>query len=555
MPLKQKLLNYLQNHNRGRLLALLTLVFLIYLPFLANPFIFDDLNFLSDNLLNHFAHSSFHFDLRWFPYASLGWTWILFLDTPHFFRLGNALLHATNAVLLFFLLRQIISIVHADNSKSLNINGVAWTTAVFFACNPVAVYAVGYLIQRSILMATLFTLAMQLAYLRGLLSGQKRWLLLSVVFFFFAVFSKEQSVMAPAIILTTTIMLRSNTRIDLRTLWVTWVAYLIIATLILLRVKGVLGIVYEHDAVTLLNQQEPMTQHILAGNPLTLRLLSIFTQAGLFFKYLFLWLIPNPAWMSIDMRETFSMSWQAWGNWLKIGVFLSYGLIGFRLLLSENKMRLIGWALLYPWLFFLPEFSTIRVQEPFVLYRSYLWMPGMMVLIALAVEALPSRKMIIAGGLISLLFIPLAWNRLWVMADNYRLWNDAAVLLDSDTTPGAARIFYNRGNAELAKGRWNDALSDLKRVSAINPELGQVYAQMGAAYFSLSKYNEAITAFDEAISINPDYSQAYFGKGMALKKLHSDDAAMTAIEKSCSLGNVSGCTIVSLYKAASAKNN
>jgi len=56
--------------------------------------------------------------------------------------------------------------------------------ALVFACHPLAVYGVGYLIQRSILMATMFTLVMQLAYLRGLLEGDKRYMALAVMAYF-----------------------------------------------------------------------------------------------------------------------------------------------------------------------------------------------------------------------------------------------------------------------------------------------------------------------------------------------------------------------------------
>ena len=48
-----------------------------------------------------------------------------------------------------------------------------------------------------------------------------------------------------------------------------------------------------------------------------------------------------------------------------------------RLLLRGGIKGLFGLALLYPWLQPV-KFPSIRVQEPFVLYRGYLSMPGMM---------------------------------------------------------------------------------------------------------------------------------------------------------------------------------
>jgi tetratricopeptide (TPR) repeat protein len=315
-----------------------------------------------------------------------------------------------------------------------------------------------------------------------------------------------------------------------------------IGLLVVLRIKGVLGATYELDAPVLFEQQG------IAETSTTLHLLSVLTQTGLYFKYLLLWWLPNPAWMSVDMRETFASSWAVWQNWLGTIGFILYGLLAFRLLLHRGRLGLTGLALLYPWLFFVVEFSSVRVQEPLVLYRSYLWLPGMMLLFPLLLDALPNRKRtIITLTVIALSLVPLSWNRLWVFADNYRLWNDAALLLQNEHVSGAARIYYNRGNAELAARHWNEAIADYQRVKAINPDIEQVYSLTGNAYFSLGRYQEAISEFDRAIALKPDYADAYYGKGMTLKRLHSDEEALRHMKKSCELGNSTACIIIAFY--------
>ena len=550
MSYRAKLLNYFYQRDRGLVISLLAAVCLVYLPFLGNLLLFDDLRFFSGTV-SHYIKSPFDFNLRWFPYASLAWTWEYFSDVPHIHRLFNMLLHVICVLLLFFWLRQITMLVapaiKASDTKISYSSWGAWLGALFFACHPLAVYAVGYMIQRSTLMATLFTLAMQLVYVQGLVCeqklGQKLWLALSALFYFFAVFSKEHSLMAPAIVLVTTILLRPHIRADSRALWITWLGYAIIGLVVVLSIKGIFGIAYEIDAADLFEQQG------IAASAESLRLLSILTQAGLYFKYLFLWLLPNPAWMSIDMREAFASSLNAWQNWLGGIGFILYGLLAFRLLLRRGKLGLAGLALLYPWLFFMVEFSTVRVQEPFVLYRSYLWLPGMMLLFPLLLDALPNRKStIVALTVITLSLVPLSWNRLWVFSDPYRLWNDAALLLPDEHTPGAARIYYNRGSAELATKRWNEAIADYRRVISINPKIAQVYNNIGVAYSGLGRYQEAISEFDQAIALRPNYAEAYYGKGMALKRLHSNEEALVYIKKGCELGNNMACIIMAFQK-------
>ncbi len=393
MSFRASLLNYFRQRDRGWMISLFAAVCLVYLPFLGNPFIFDDANFFLGDNPDYYAHAMFHFDLRWLPYASMGWTYAVFSDVqPHFYRLGNMLLHGANAIALFYLLRQLIGAVTPDNRNSPQAVWGHWLGALIFALHPVAVYAAGYMIQRSILMATLFALLTQLAYLRGLLTGRKRWLALAVMAYFLACFSKEHSVLTPAVLAALTILLRDKNQASRKALWATWGAFTVIGIFVVLRAKGVFGTPYESAAAGMFEQQG-----IVESTPM-LHLLSVLTQAGLFFKYLWLWLLPNPAWMSVDMREPIVASVGVWRGWLGAAAFLAYGLMAFRLLLRGSITGLFGFALLYPWLQFWLEFSSIRIQEIFVLYRSYLWLPGMMLLIPLLLAKFQGKKTLLAMG-------------------------------------------------------------------------------------------------------------------------------------------------------------
>lgn len=536
------LMTYFRQRDRGWILSLFVAVSLVYLPFLGNPFVFDDLHFFSGEMPEHYAYSLLELELRFVSYASLGWTAVIFSDAvPHVFRLGNILLHAANVILLFYLLRQWGNAVVNDNGKAAAIVWGAWLGALFFAMHPVAVYAVGYVVQRSVLMATFFVLLMQLAYLRGLLTAQKRWLVLSAAAYFLAVFSKEHSVLAPALLAMTTVLLRHKTEAGRRELWLTWVAYFAIAVLVTLRAKGVLGAAYEPFAAELFEQKGFEDSTVMHG-------LSVLTQAGLFFKYLLLWWLPNPAWMSIDMRETFILSWSSWQGWLGAISFVTYGVFGFWLLVRPRWLGLVGVALLYPWLQFLVEFSSIRIAEPLVLYRSYLWLPGMMLVFPVLLAWLPGRKILIGLGLTVTLLLPLAWNRLWVFSDNYRLWDDAVVLLRSDAEPGADRIFYNRGQAAAAKQNWEDAITDFKKSVALRPQLAPLRYTLGMTYFKAGQYAEAIKQFDAEIALKPDDARAYYGKGLSLMGLKESKQALQQMKIGCELGSEMACMMASWSK-------
>jgi tetratricopeptide (TPR) repeat protein len=529
-------------NDRIKALLLLFLLGLVYLPFINNPLIFDDLPFF--NQISNYPDAPFSFNQRWLPYFSLGFTWVFAGENPPAFRVENLLLHAFNVLLLLLLMRLWISLFVTDVSKEKIANWGAWLGALVFAVHPLAVYGVGYLlVQRSLLMATLFSLVMQLAYLRGLQENKKRYMALAVAAYFLAIFSKEHSLMAPAILLPLTWLMRERIQFSPRVLLATWLGFAAVALLLVMRIKGMLGVAYEPDAASMFGQQE-MLQGMVAPH-----LLSVLTQAGLFFKYCLLMLVPNPAWMSIDMRETFILSYRDWTSWLGLLAFIAYGVFALRCLLRGGRMALLGLALIYPWLLFMTEFSTVRVQESFVLYRSYLWMPGFMLLLPLLVSALPDRKIMLAGAMAAVLLVPLAWNRLWVLADDYRVWDEAVKLLYGEDRLGSQRTYYNRAHASAKLKKWDAAIADYQKSLSIDSSHSQVFTALAGAYYGAKRYPEALTVLDKVIAQDAKNAQAYYSKGAALNALGDKAGALRNLEKSCELGNSTACAIASLEQS------
>ena len=257
-------------------------------------------------------------------------------------------------------------------------------------------------------------------------------------------------------------------------------------------------------------------------------------------------LVPNPAWMSIDMREPFILNWKEWTSWIGLVAFVAYGAFALIFLLRGGRVALLGLALLYPWCYFMAEFSSIRVQEIFVLYRSYLWLPGYMLLLPLVLSSLPRRKIMLVGALAVLLLVPLAWNRLWVFADKYRLWDDAVYLLHGEDRLGAHRTYFNRAQASAAVKNWDAAIADYQKSLAINSTYPEVNIALASAYSNSGRYLEALAEFDKVIAGNPKNASAYYGKSFVLKNLHDKVGAIQQMEKSCQLALKQACIIVAL---------
>src|SRR5207253_2455295 len=86
-------------------------------------------------------------------------------------RLVSVLLHAGTGIALFAFLYRLFRATLADAGSGL----LAFFGALWFVLHPVSVYGVAYVIQRSIILATLFSLVSLSCVLEGLLQRRPAW--------------------------------------------------------------------------------------------------------------------------------------------------------------------------------------------------------------------------------------------------------------------------------------------------------------------------------------------------------------------------------------------
>jgi len=518
-------------HHTYILVAILCLATcLLYSQSLSAPFTFDDFTFFtSKEKLTKYGYAFFNFDTRWLSYSSLGLTVRWFGQDIFWLRIGNILLHAANAIALFYLLRRLFQVTLPD-SFSPSLIWFAFLGALIFTLHPVSVYAVAYLIERSILMATMFTLLMLIAYLEGLLRVDWRWMLAAVLFYFAAVYSKEHSITAPGVALVMTFLIRKPSATLFKQIAPYFILASLIAVTVAMSVKGVLGELYEPRAADMLDR-------IGMSSLPNVHWLSILTQSTLFFKYLALWLIPDPAWMSVDMREPFAISFFSWPFTLGLLTFLTYPCVALWLLLKQGRWGLLGFAMLFPWMLFLTEWSVIRVQEPFVLYRSYLWMPGLFVALPVILNLLSPKKTFILLAIYSVLLLPLTLNRLNTFSSALLLWDDAEKLVrNRPEIYGTERIYNNLGNELMKLKRYDEAMIDFNHAINLYPEYEMAYINRATNYYFLGKFQEAILDYQQAMALNPNNPQIYYRLALTYRSLGNFNSEMEYLKKSCSMG-------------------
>ena len=57
--------------------------------------------------------------------------------------------------------------------------------------------------------------------------------------------------------------------------------------------------------------------------------------------------------------------------------------------------------------------------------------------------------------------------------------------------PKIAKAYYNRGNAYIAQGRYDQTILDYTKAIEINPRLGPAYHNRALAYYDKREYDKA----------------------------------------------------------------
>lgn len=392
-------------------------------------------------------------------------------------------------------------------------------SVVFIAClwvalNPAAVYATGYLIQRTIIFATLFGILSASLYLRAQQENRSVDVVSAALLASLSVMSKEHAVLFPVATIALTPLVKSWSRQSLLRAG----AYLLLTLpgalwAIIHRGQEVLGASYEVFASDVVSQFA--SQEVLASKS-GLWAMSIGTQLLLFWKYLFLWLVPNPAWMSVDLRVDFPVLWanpMAYaGVALTVAVLFCTVWVWWRRR-GQGRLGVLASVLLFAAIPFAVELSTVRVQEPFVLYRSFLWMPAYALLFSLLLawgHEWVARHGVWVGRAFwgvavaaGLALFPLAQDRLRSFSSEEGLWKDALAKLPRPDVAGADRIYYNLAGEAYKRKDYAEALRLSELVITQNPRAFQGYLAKGTSLLALGRVDAAEQAFNDAVAHRP----------------------------------------------------
>lgn len=485
--------------------ALLTLAVLgVYWPGLDNGLLFDDLRLQDGTVFDSYG-SLAPLRQRLLSYGSFVWAQDVLGEGWWKQRLVNVALHLAVVGALYALLGALLRTArfpesfeeqaHFQRSREAALQvGLA-----LFALNPVAVYAVAYLVQRPIVLATLFAVLACWTFVRGLQTRQLPWHAAAVLLYVLAMLSKEHAVMTAALAVPLYLYVRRPPWRQTAAVAAGAVVLVAIAAAVLWRMYGgVIGRVFDEQSMEMVQQLEALRP----GISQRIYPLSILNEAALFFFYGLLWVLPNVQWMSIDMRPAFPLGfgspWHLLGTFGYVALLLGAAWLVVR---RSNLWGLAGLLLLFPLLWYVTEFASVWIQDPFVLYRSYLWAVALPGLLAIALTGFKPRSIYVLGAVLGLAFGGLALERVLSLKDAGTAWADAAEKIGRDApanVPGRSRAYLNLGAYHLERGLYAQAERDFAMAEALGDTGGKARFNIGVALQQQKKHAEALKAFDAA---------------------------------------------------------
>ena len=224
----------------------------LYLPFAANPPMFDDLALFSGERFFYYATHPFGLEPRVPPYFTFAIAQVL-SGRMAVHRILSLVFHIACALSLYKLVYDLLyrtaqpDATGPTSPASRDATVWAFIAAAVFAIHPVAVYGAGYLVQRTIVLATLFSLLSLILFARGLALGRYADALSAALMFSIAVLCKEHCVLIPAVAVLAVPLLASERRFSIRYSFLFLSACAPAGIFLLLLRKGVIGGAYEPE--------------------------------------------------------------------------------------------------------------------------------------------------------------------------------------------------------------------------------------------------------------------------------------------------------------------
>src|SRR2546422_1042749 len=492
------------------LVALITCA--AFLPTLQNQFVSwdDDKNFLENPHYRGLSWTHLHWmwtthlghyiPLTW---MTLGLDYLLWGMNPVGYHLTSLLLHVTNAVVFFFVVRRLLTrALPSPSERGYALAVSAGVAALVFAIHPLRVESVAWVTERRDVLSGLFYLVAILLYLRaceGMARG-RGWYWLSVAVFVCALLSKSMVVNLPIVLLILDVypLRRLGGFVGwwsgpARRVYVEKIPFVFLAA--------------AASAVALIAQLSVHTVTSLAQLSVPGRL--AVSAYGLSF---YLWKTVAP--VNLSPLYELPPTVNPWAP----PFLLSYGLVvAITALVLAFRRPLPG--LLAAWVAYvvvlLPVLGIFQSGPQIAADRyTYLASLGWAILVSAGVLSHWRRRPFLFTGLAACVLFGLGiltWNQVQVWRDSEKLWTHALA-----TYPKSSIAENNWANVLAEQGKLGEASEQYRRAVQIRPDDADAHNNLGNALAQQGKLSEAVDHYRQALKIKPDFAKAASNLGSAL---------------------------------------
>lgn len=416
------------------------------------------------------------------------------------FHLTNILLHIIAALLIYLLFNYLCG-------EEL----VSFLAAAFFVVHPVQTGAVAYISGRADSLSLFFMLSCFLFYMRSLrlndsgpfyLSGGIFYIL-ALLSYILALFSRESSLILPALLLIYHYSFRIRIRAG-RFLPVLFVTILYI----LLRIWVIKG--------TLPHTTSPVT--------LFQRLPGFFVAITSYIRLLFL---PFDLHMEYGLKKFSLTDPMAISGILILSLLLGYA---FRKRKADN---LVFFSISWFFIALLPVSNLYPINAYMAEHWLYLPSVGFFLLMAKVLSSVFRSKIkpLKFFSLILAVALLIFYSNLTIKQNNY--WRQALVFYNRTLkyAPNSARTYLNLGNAYIGMEKIEQARRSFEKAIELDPDYAEAYYNLGNTYFDMDEKRKAIKWFKKATGLNPEYADAYYNLGIAYRDTGKREQAINSFRK------------------------
>jgi hypothetical protein len=420
---------------------------------------------------------------RLVPFTTLVWNYQLGGEDPFGYHLVNVAIHLLATLAVYQLALALC------RTPRLNCTWVAAqrvplavASAFIFACHPIQIQAVTYVVQRMTSMATLFYVASVVFYVRArnaqLGTGGGRpavAVTLSVVSALAAFLSKESSASLPFAIITAEWIFFGGESTRRR---LSRILPFVLLALVIPLMWLAFGVRPGRSPGASAGMSEQVNYLIglltFRANPRggASPLEYFLTQGQVIPAYLRLVILPFGFNIDHDVPIARAISPAVLGGIALLGALLMVGLYSLR------RAPLVAFGVLWLFIALSVESSFLPISDVMAEHRMYMAMPGVALVLGTAVAwaharwPIPTRAV---GAVAVTLIVALTLLRNEVWRSQVSLWEDALA-----KSPQKPRVYANLGTALHLAGRGDEALTYYCKAIALDPKNHQVEANLQA---------------------------------------------------------------------------